>query len=123
MEQGCLCNSGPKLIFSCSGAADTAEIADRTARRLTKEGVGKMYCLAGIGGRVPGILETTQSASKILAMDGCDKDCARKSLELAGFASVTHLRLTDFGLVKGESPPTHERITLVVDRAKALLEE
>jgi uncharacterized metal-binding protein len=81
-----------------------------------------MYCLAGIGGRVPDILEMTRSASKVLAIDGCDKDCARKSLELAGFTGVTHVRLTDLGFVKGESPPTHERITLVVDRAKALLE-
>ena len=50
---GCTCSAGPKLIFSCSGAADVGELADQTARKLTRNGDGKMFCLAGIGGRVP----------------------------------------------------------------------
>ncbi|MFZ5830584.1 MAG: putative zinc-binding protein, partial [Planctomycetota bacterium] len=59
----CACGSAPKLIFACSGAADVGQIADLAARRLTAEGVGKMFCLAGIGGRVSGIMETTKTAS------------------------------------------------------------
>ncbi|MEK7995130.1 MAG: putative zinc-binding protein, partial [Planctomycetota bacterium] len=40
------CSGGPKLIFACSGAADVGEIADRAARRMTRNGSGSMFCLA-----------------------------------------------------------------------------
>jgi uncharacterized metal-binding protein len=119
--EGCGCNSALKLIFSCSGAADTAEICDRSARQLTKRGVGKMYCLAGVGGRVPDILVNTKAATTILAIDGCDKDCARLCLKEAGFTEVKHLRVTDLGLKKGEAPATSERIELVVNKATEML--
>ena len=48
-KNACACGSAPKLIFACSGAADVGAIADQAARKLTKDGAGKMYCLAGIG--------------------------------------------------------------------------
>ncbi len=47
---GNCCSSATKLIFACSGAADVGAIADQAARKLTRDGVGKMFCLAGIGG-------------------------------------------------------------------------
>ena len=40
------CGGGPRLIFACSGASDVGEIADRAARKLSREGVGKMYCIS-----------------------------------------------------------------------------
>jgi uncharacterized metal-binding protein len=70
-EKSNVCCGGPRLIFACSGAADVGEIADRAGRELTKNGLGKMFCLAGVGGRVGGIMKTTESADKILAIDGC----------------------------------------------------
>ena len=53
------CSGRPKLVFACSGAADVGEIADRAARKLNREGTGKMFCMAGLGGRISGILKTT----------------------------------------------------------------
>ncbi len=120
-KEGCACNAAPKLIFPCSGAADVGEVADRAARRLTKEGAGKMYCLAGVGGHVEDMLLNVQAAGKILAIDGCPKDCARQTLAHAGFTDVAHLRLTDIGLQKGASPATDDRVNEVVERAKPLL--
>jgi len=118
---GCGCGSAPKLIFSCSGAADVGQITDLAARRLMAEGAGKMFCLAGIGGRVSGIMATTEAARAILAIDGCPLDCARKTLEQAGFTRFEHLRLSDVGMEKGQSPATEERITHVVDGGRARL--
>jgi uncharacterized metal-binding protein len=106
----CACGAAPKLIFACSGAADVGAIADQAARKMTKDGAGKMFCLAGIGGRVPGILATTDSAAKILAIDGCPLNCARNSLEQAGFKAYEHLQLADLGMEKGKTPPTPEAI-------------
>ena len=109
-----LCIGVPTLIFACSGAADVGGLSDKAARKLTAEGAGRMYCLAGIGGRVPGILKTTQEAEKILALDGCPLDCVKLSLEQAGFTEFQHMRVTDMGLAKGKSPITEENIDTVV---------
>lgn len=121
--QSACCAAAPKLIFSCSGAADVGEISDRAARKLTAEGAGKMFCLAGIGGRVSGIVASTQSARTILAIDGCQLDCTRKTLEEAGFTQFEHIRLTDLGMEKGKTPATDEAVAKVVSRGKARLAE
>jgi len=103
------------LIFACSGAADVGAIADQAARKLTKDGIGKMFCLAGIGGRVSGIMATTQSASKILVIDGCALNCARKTLEQAGFSTFEHLQLGEMGMEKGQTPPSSQAIAKVAE--------
>jgi uncharacterized metal-binding protein len=112
-----VCSAAPTLIFACSGAADVGAISDRAARKLTADGAGKMYCLAGIGGRVAGILKTTEEAEKILAIDGCPLDCTKLSLEEVGFTEFEHLKITDLGLEKGKSPATVENIATVVQAA------
>ncbi len=120
-EKSNVCSGGPKLIFACSGAADVGEISDRAARKMTKDGIGAMFCLAGIGGRVEPIMQKTKSASKILAIDGCNLDCVKKSLELAGFTGFEQLRVTDLGMEKGSSPATNENVDKVVQKGAALL--
>lgn len=118
---GCGCSAAPKLIFSCSGAADVGELADRTARKLSRNGNGKMFCLAGIGGRVSGIIKSTEAAASILAIDGCALDCTKKSLEEAGLKNFNHLRLTDLGFEKGNTEVDTDAIAQVADKAKIYL--
>ncbi|MGH2271116.1 putative zinc-binding protein [Anaerohalosphaeraceae bacterium U12dextr] len=120
-QNSCMCSGGPKLIFACSGAADVGAIADQAARKLTRDGAGKMFCLAGIGGRIDGIMKTTQAASSILAIDGCPLNCVKASLEKAGFANFKHLQLADLGLEKGKSPVTEDNITKACTAAMSLL--
>ena len=117
----CTCDAAPKLIFACSGAADVGQISDLAARQLTAESAGKMFCLAGIGGRVSGIVETTKAAAAILAIDGCPLDCARKTLEEAGFSDFEHLRLSDLDMEKGKTPATPENVDKVVSRGRMRL--
>jgi uncharacterized metal-binding protein len=117
----CQCSAAPKLIFACSGASDVGEIADLTARRLTKKGAGKMYCLAGLGGRLPGFIKTTSAAGKILAIDGCSHDCAKHTLLAAGITNFEHLQLKSLGLEKGSSLPTEENIQTVVNKGQEML--
>jgi uncharacterized metal-binding protein len=114
-------SSGPNLIFACSGAADVGQIADQAARKLSRDGAGRMFCLAGVGGRVSGIMKTTESASKILAIDGCQLNCAKNTLEQAGFNEFRHLQVADTGLEKGKSPASEENIAKVADRGKEML--
>lgn len=119
---GCVCsNTGPKLIFSCSGCADVGELADQAARKLNRDGAGKMFCLAGVGGRVSGILKTAETAQSILAIDGCPLDCTKKTLEQAGITRINHLRLNDLGFEKGHTEVSAASIAQVIDKAKLYL--
>ncbi|HEX2956338.1 MAG TPA: putative zinc-binding protein [Chitinispirillaceae bacterium] len=109
-NSGCNCTIAPKLIFSCAGAADVGEIADRAVRKLHKEGVGKLYCLAGIGAGLNNFIEQTKGASKVLVIDGCPVDCAKKLMEKNGIQNFEFIRVTDSGLEKGKCPATEENI-------------
>jgi uncharacterized metal-binding protein len=117
----CECSSAPTLLFPCSGGSDVGALTDQAARQLTVSGMGKMYCLAGIGGRVSGILKSTEAADRIVAIDGCPLNCAKATLEQAGFSDFAHLNLAETGIPKGQSPVTTERISEVVKEVQNLL--
>ena len=117
----CNCQPAPKLIFACSGAADVDRVSDMAARMMTKQGVGNMFCLAGVGGRVSGIMESTKAASKILAIDGCSLECAKLCLKHAGFEEFEYLRLDNLGMEKGKTSVSEKTIRKVVDEGAKLL--
>ena len=97
------------------------EIADRVARKLSREGMGKMFCMAGLGGRISGILKTTESAQAILAIDGCPLSCVKANLEQAGFKTFQHLQLADLGLEKSKSPATEDNVNKVAAKAAEMI--
>lgn len=117
----CACSEAPKLIFACSGAADVGAVADQAARKLTRDGIGSMFCLAGIGGRVSGIMKTTEAAQAILAIDGCPVNCVKKCLQEGGFTDFKHLQLADIGMAKGETDVTDGTVAKAADRGASLL--
>jgi uncharacterized metal-binding protein len=121
MADNCACGDKPKLIFACSGAADVGAIADRSARKLNKDGNGKMYCLAGIGAGLSGFTETTKAAGKVLVIDGCPVDCAKKIMEKAEFSKFAYIRVTDLGFEKGKSPATDNAIETICAKSRELL--
>ena len=119
----CTCNQNNALIFACSGAADVGALSDRAARLLSQEGHGKMFCSVGIGGRVNEIVESTRAASTIMAIDGCQKDCMKNSLENAGFDKYTHVRITDHNFTKGNTVVDDASVTKVKDIVLNLLKK
>lgn len=121
-SQGCGCgNAKYKVVFACSGAADVGAIADQTARRLSLEKTASMCCVAGVGANIPEIMEITRNAERILAIDGCPKDCTKLVLEKAGFSGVKHLQLETIGMMKKESPLTEERLESAINNARLAL--
>ena len=72
------CCGGVRLVFPCSGAADVGGITDKVTRKIATEGLPRMYCLAGIGGHVEGILETTERAEAVFAIDATLLPALRK---------------------------------------------
>lgn len=102
-------NSKP-VIYACSGCSDAGKLADRMTRQLTREGLGELSCLAGIGGRVKHLVAVAERAERILVIDGCPINCARHTLELAGVRRFEHLALHELGLRKGHCPVTEDNI-------------
>ena len=60
------------MILPCSGGSNTGQLANRAAVELTREGFGKMYCLAGIGGHLSGFVESAKGVEQMIVIDGCD---------------------------------------------------
>ena len=110
------------VIYACSGCSDAGELADRTARTLSQQKRGEMSCLAGIGGRVKPLMMKAEKADEIVAIDGCPLNCARHTLEQAGFKTVHHLELHKLGLRKGSCPPTEERLAVAVQAGAELIQ-
>jgi uncharacterized metal-binding protein len=123
MPEQCSCKAAPKFIFSCCGAADVGEIADHAARKLHREGAGKMYCLTGIGAGLSEFIDKTKAASKVLVIDGCPVDCARKTLENAGITGFEFIRVTDMEFVKGKSEVNDKATEKVAVKGRELLKE
>ena len=121
-KSNCACG-GTRLIFACSGAADVGAIADQAARRLTADGTGRMFCLAGIGGRVSGIMKSTAAADAVLAIDGCPLNCARNCLEQAGFSGFKHLQLAELGQEKGKTAVDDASIAKAAGAGAVMLEQ
>ena len=115
-----ICKGDKRLIFSCSGAADVGEIADRASRQLTKEKIGKMYCTVGVGAQVEKIIEVTKAAEELLAIDGCPAACASKCLKKAGFEPKV-FSLAEMGFEKGKSPANEANIKGALSKIKEAL--
>lgn len=109
------------IVYACSGCSDAGELADRIARQLAREGAAEMSCLAGVGGRVKHLVAVAEKAGRVLVIDGCPINCARKTLELAGVQHVEHLELQKLGLRKGSCPVTDENIARGVQAARQQL--
>jgi len=100
MEEKCLCEPSEILIFPCSGASNVGQIANGAGVKLTQNGMGKFFCLAGIGGHVSGMIESTKAGKMLVAIDGCPVACAKKTLEHTGFNIDEYVQVTDLGIEK-----------------------
>jgi len=98
MKNKCLCEPAEILIFPCSGGSNVGRITSQAAMDLTNLKKGKMYCLAGIGGHVDCIIKSTKEAKMLVAIDGCPVQCAKKTLEHAGFSVDIHVVVTELGI-------------------------
>ena len=98
----CCASNGNIMILPCSGGSNTGQLANRAAVELTREGFGKMYCLAGIGGRLSGFVESAKGVEQMMVIDGCDLACGKATLEGAGVPLKNYLVVTDLGIEKNK---------------------
>jgi len=123
------CSTRPTttMLLPCSGASNVGQLANAAAIALTREGTGRMFCLAGIGGGIQGFVQSARDAASIVAIDGCEVGCAKACLEKAGVPVFGHLCLTDLDIKKNKNfdLPAEEvaRVTEAVRRAVAAQEK
>jgi len=99
-EQRCECEATAILVFPCSGGSNVGQMANAAGVELTKQGRANMYCLAGMGAHVSGMVDSAAGAEYRIAMDGCAVACARKTLEHAGLRVDRAVIVTDLGIKK-----------------------
>lgn len=102
-EQECACQVTSMLVFPCSGGSNVGQIANAAAIELTCQGKAKMYCLAGMGAHVSGMIDSAAGADYRIAIDGCAVACARKTLEHAGLKVDRAIVVTDLGIKKNHA--------------------
>lgn len=103
MANECCATGSNVMILACSGGSNVGQLSNQAAVELTREGVGKMFCLAGIGGQLSGFVQSARDVSEMVAIDGCSVGCAKAILEKAQVPLKTYLVLTDLGIEKNKN--------------------
>ena len=112
------------LLYACSGGANVAEISDRAARELMFAGEGTMFCLAGLGADIQGMVQTAKDADLNLVIDGCSMGCAKKSFDRHGLTNYKQIKVTDLGIEKLKGVRcTAQQVDTVIAKAKETLAE
>lgn len=102
----CICEipAGNIMLLACSGGSNVGQLSNQVAVELTIEGFGKMYCLAGIGGRLSGFVQSAKDAPAMIVIDGCEIGCAKATLETAGVPLGAYIVITkDLGIEKNKN--------------------
>lgn len=121
MSKTCICKPSEIMLFACSGGgSNVGQIANNAAFEMTREGKAKMYCLAGLGGHIPGIIEAARQAKKIIVIDGCPVLCAKKMVEHVGLHVDELIVVTDENVEK--TPGVFENMAAETDKIKNLIE-
>lgn len=102
MAKECCEGDGNIMILACSGGSNVGQLSNQAAIELTKEGFGKMFCLAGIGGHLGGFVQSAKDVPVMVAIDGCEIGCAKAILDHAEIPAKNYLVLTELGIKKNK---------------------
>ena len=121
-ESSCCSGKRTALLYACSGGANVAEISDKAARELMYAGEGTMFCLAGLGADIQGMIQTAKDADINLVIDGCPMDCARKIFDKCGVTNYVLIKVTDLGIEKVKGVRcTQEEVDKTIARCREIL--
>lgn len=113
-------NNRKMIVLACSGASNTGAYSDKVARKLMANGKGKMLCLARFAvdpkfaGESQKELEALGDDGELIIIDGCPINCAEEIMKKSGFLKYRHINTTDFGITKGKTPVTEEKIDEII---------
>jgi uncharacterized metal-binding protein len=75
----CECSAEEITFLPCAGGSNCGQITNQVAIKLDKEGVGHIYCLAGIAAHIDGMVESARGAKRLVALDGCQVGLRQES--------------------------------------------
>jgi len=102
MANECCTQDQNIMLLSCSGGSNVGQLSNRAAVELTQEGFGKMFCLAGIGGHISGLVQSAKDVEQIIVIDGCDIGCSKAILKHADVPFKNYVVLTELGIGKNK---------------------
>jgi uncharacterized metal-binding protein len=111
MTSDCCASSSNVMILSCSGGSNVGQLANQASVELTREGFGKMFCLAGIGGHLSGFVQSARDVPTMVVIDGCSVGCAKAIIEHAEIPLRHYLVLTDLGIEKNKNFALDRQLT------------
>lgn len=117
MSDTCCCQTENIMILPCSGGSNVGQTANQAAIELTREGFGRMYCLAGIGGGLNAFVQSAKDAEKIIVIDGCDIACGKACLEKAGIRVKKQVIVTKLDIEKTPDLTVNPEDTAAVKHA------
>jgi uncharacterized metal-binding protein len=79
------------------------QLSNQVAVELTQEGFGKMFCLAGIGGKLSRFVQSAKDVPVMVAIDGCPVGCAKAILENVQVPMKHYLVITDESIEKNKN--------------------
>jgi uncharacterized metal-binding protein len=122
MAKKCNCTPEETILLPCSGGSNCGQIANQAAINLDTQGIGKVYCLAGIGAKLPAFIEKAKAVKKIVAIDGCQVACAKNIVENAGLKVTDWVCVTDEGIAKSHTFVLKQTdVTTISQKVKASL--
>lgn len=109
------------LVLSYSGASNTGCYADKVARMLAESGQANMICLPKVAINDEKLIENVKTTTKkVIVIDGCSINCTEKILKEKAVTNFTHINITDFGITKGKTPITDDKIDEIINHIKNL---
>ena len=122
---GTCCDTNEEImILACSGGSNVGQLTNQAAVELTREGFGKMFCLAGIGGGIKSFSEAAAKRTDVVVLDGCPVGCAKAVLAREGVPLKGYVVVTDLGVQKVKDTAleiTQDDLAKVKQAAKASL--
>ena len=113
------------MVFTCSGASNCGQIANAAAVRLASDGLSIMSCLAGVGSHTQKYIDGAMNTVRVIAIDGCEVACAKKTLEHAAIPVGAWICITDHGIKKtpGRFDFNQDELSSVVESVKASMQQ
>lgn len=84
------------VCFGCmSNVGTLTGMAGLEAIRRAGTDKAGIFCLGGLATEAKSVMEKTAAVKRIVVVDGCPLNCARKIVEKAGFAPTARMNLVD----------------------------
>ncbi|MEM2388460.1 MAG: putative zinc-binding protein [Candidatus Thermoplasmatota archaeon] len=110
---------GKIIVYACFGGFSNTGITTAIAsmEAVKQEGADKVSigCLAAVPNEIESVKEKNDASVKIITVDGCSAECARKILEKAGYKVESIVLTRDIGMKK-KSLYEENKLEGVVDK-------